>query len=188
MGAVVVPYIPTHLRPETVDSVRGCDLPHTFVELRQDQPQGYAELIIRLWRAARTFIICEQDIVPTTDQWRTLATCGHPWCFYDYDDQLYPDGPKFGLVRISRQVMLAHPQAAAVALMDHTAVGGLVPWWNVDSAMCRDLIIRLGRPAPEGDTPEARELATYPWKRAGAVCHTPAVRHLHDGPPSGQAA
>lgn len=185
MATVVVPFVENRLHPETARSVRLSGLPTFWARLDPLDDGAYARLFVRLWASGRTFIVCEHDIVPTTHQWRSIACCGRDWCFYDYDRHRYADGPKFGLARFSRRLTARLPDAARIALTDQSGPGGMVPWWRVDSAIARDLTIRLQTPAPEGDCPAARFRAKHPW--AGSDCHRHAgrVAHMHVGPPSG---
>jgi hypothetical protein len=116
-----------------------------------------------LWARAETFIICEHDVIPTPEQLTEITGCGHGWCSYGYDDDLYPRGPMFGLVRFGRDVMVDHPAAAEVALVIGKRRDTEAEWWRVDSLVARDLMIR-----------------GVEWFE-----HTPTVHHVHAGPPSG---
>jgi hypothetical protein len=136
-----------------------------FVDLDPNDPGAYGRLIRQLWRSRTTVIICEHDVVPTPAQLYRIASCGHDWCSYSYDDGLYPDGPMFGLVRFSGAIMAAHPHAADVALVIGKRRDIEAEWWRVDALMARDLKIR-----------------GVPWTQ-----HEPAVHHAHVGPPSGPA-
>jgi hypothetical protein len=164
MITVYVPFVPGRLHEETWRAVIGAGGPAQFLALDPDDDGGYGRLIRRLWAKGDSFIVCEHDVVPTRAQLATLQGCGHDWCSFPYDSDLYPDGPYFGLVRFSSRVMRDHPRAAHVALHRGSGKELEVGWWEVDSCMARDLHIRGVR-----------------WHR-----HTPAVQHAHDGPPSGQ--
>lgn len=181
----MVPFVENRLHPETARSARACGLPVFWARLDPLDEAAYARLFVRLWASGRTFIICEHDIVPTQHQWRSIASCGRDWCFYDYETWRYSDGPKFGLARFTRRLTWSHPEAARIALTDETRPSGMVPWWRVDSAMARDLTIRLQTPAPAGDSVEARLRARHPWMGAGCHRHHGRVAHLHTGPVSG---
>ena len=182
---IVCPYVAGKLARPTQEALAMWPAPITWCQLPTDDHGAYGRLFRDLWRRGETFVICEQDIVPTVDQLAEISTCGHDWCYYGYDDNLYPEGPMFGLVRFDGRVMAEHPDAADRALSGSDGAGWQAPWWHVDSLVCRDLTIRLARPAPEGDGPDAQEWARHPWKRAGCVTHLPPVHHAHVGPPSG---
>ena len=155
------------LRDETRDAILAGPLPWRFVEFDRGDEKAYGRWVREMWADRAGLLICEQDIVPTHDQLLDIGTCGHDWCCYPYDDDLYPVGPMFGLARFSARLMRTHPHAAERALVggywgDEEAV-----WWNVDARVARDLLIRLGQ---------------------GSYCmHDTAVRHLHVGAPSGPA-
>lgn len=160
---IVVPYVHGSLCLETLAAVRGSGLYHRLVDLDPLDPGGYGRLVRQLWRSRCTVIICEHDVVPTFEQLRTLHLCGHDWCSYSYDGDLYPSGPMFGLVRLSGRLMADHPHAAEVALVTGKRKDGEAEWWQVDALMARDLKIR-----------------GVEW-----VEHFPVVHHAHAGPPSG---
>jgi hypothetical protein len=134
-----------------------------WVRLPRGDNGAYGRLFRSLWEAKGTFVICEHDVVPTFDQLAAITTCGHGWCSFQYDDELYPPGPMFGLVRFDRSVMLEHPHAAEVALIIGKRRDLEAEWWRVDSLVARDLQIR----------------------RVEWVEHGPPVHHCHSGPVSG---
>lgn len=185
MALVVVPYVDQMLNQHTRRVVQRSGLAHLFVQLDPNDQGGYGRLFRRLWREGRTFVICEQDIVPTREQLLTISECGHDWCCYQYDDSLYPVGPMFGLSRFSARLMAEHPHAADVALIRGARRDQEAPWWQVDSLMAADLMIRLPGKPDDGEVPGAAERARYPWRAAGCVLHLPPVHHAHRGPPSG---
>lgn len=160
---LVCPFAPGRLRWETSVALQTSGYPVDWVRLPASDPTAYGRLFRDLWSAGETFVICEQDVVPTQDQLDDIMGCGHPWCSYEYDNDLYPDGPMFGLVRFDRRVMSEWPLAAGVALVVGKRRDMEVAWWNVDSHVARDLMIRGVK-----------------WAR-----HTPPVHHAHVGPPSG---
>ena len=162
---VVVPYVELMLNRGTYDAVVGSGLPHLFVQLDELDQAAYGRLFRRLWAEGEPTIICEHDVIPTKAQFDVLATCGHDWCSFSYADDLYPDGPMFGLARFSGRVMRTHPHAADDALVVGRRRDTEAEWWRVDSLVARNLQIRH-----------------VPWHM-----HTPAVRHAHVGAPSGPA-
>lgn len=162
---VVVPYVDGMLSENTRRVVAGSGLPRAFIRVTPGDDGFYGRLVRRLWSWQCDTIICEHDVEPTCGQLAELVDCGHDWCGFNYDDGLYPDGPMFGLVRLSRRLMVRHPHAAEVALVTGKRKDTDVPWWQVDAMMARDLMIR-------GET----------WRP-----HQTQVHHVHVGAPSGPA-
>jgi hypothetical protein len=159
---VYVPFVAGRLHPGTWAAVAGSGLPAQFWAIDPADTGAYGRLVRRLWVKGADMVICEHDVVPTRDQLTAIADCGHGWCSYGYDSDLYPDGPYFGLVRFSGQVMRAHPRAAEVALHTGNSKQYEVGWWEVDAMMARDLKIR-----------------GVAWFQ-----HRPPVHHAHNGPAS----
>lgn len=162
---VIVPFVPGMLSGGTERAVRGSCLDARFVELDPDDEGGYGRLVRRLWLEQDDTIICEQDVEPTADQLGELCVCPHDWCGFNYDDGLYPDGPMFGLVRLSGRLKVRHPHAAEVALVIGKRRDTEAEWWRVDALMARDLMIRGERWTP----------------------HQSRVHHAHVGAASGPA-
>jgi hypothetical protein len=160
---VVVPYVWGMLSPVTACMAVNSGWPHEFAELDADDEGGYGRLVRRLWLSQDDTIICEQDVEPTGAQITELACCQHDWCGFNYDDGLYPDGPMFGLVKLSGRLKVRHPMAAEVALVIGKRRDIEAEWWRVDALMARDLMIRGERWTP----------------------HTSRVHHVHAGAPSG---
>lgn len=163
MTTVVVPYVHGMLNQETYRAVQYSGHWCRFVDLDPADLGAYGRLVRRLWRSQTTVVICEHDVVPTRAQLDCIVSCEHDWCSYSYDGNLYPGGPMFGLVRFSGSVMVAHPEAANVALVIGKRRDIEAEWWRVDALMARDLKIR-----------------GVPWHE-----HQPVVHHAHVGPPSG---
>jgi hypothetical protein len=163
MPYVIVPFVHGRLHPDVVPAVQGSRLPYRLEDLDPTDEGAYGRMVRRLWRLQRTFIICEHDVVPTFDQLRGIAGCGHDWCSFAYDDDLYPPGPMFGLARFSRRLMRDHPHTAEDALVTGRRRDSEAEWWRVDALMARSLLIRR-----------------VEWHR-----HEPAVHHVHVGAPSG---
>lgn len=151
------------LNPGTMEAVQYPPCRLRMVRLPRDDPGAYGRLFRSLWAARETFIVCEQDVIPTAGQLAEIAGCGHGWCSYQYDDGLYPVGPMFGLARFDGRTMWDHPYAAEVALVIGKRRDTEAEWWQVDSLVARDLIIR----------------------RVDWFSHEPEVRHAHVGAPSG---
>jgi hypothetical protein len=147
------------LDPATLRAIWRAKLPHTFHRLDTWDLGAYGRLFRRLWAKGETFIICEQDVVPTKAQLLAILTCDHDWCAYNYADDRYPPGPMFGLARFGAPALLAHPLAAERALILADEQDREVDWANVDNRVARDLKIR------------------------GLECqfHVPPVRHAHPG-------
>lgn len=160
---VYVPFVDGMLHPDTAKAVLGSGLPAQILALDRADVGAYGRLIRRLWAKGEGMVICEQDVIPTRHQLHALQDCGHDWCSFAYDSDLYPDGPYFGLCRFSSRVMREHPRAAEVALHRGSGKEIEVSWWECDSCLARDLFIRGVK-----------------WER-----HLPPVYHAHHGPPSG---
>lgn len=162
-ATVVVPFIHGKLNGGTYKAVLESGYWCRFVDLDPNDQGAYGRLVRHLWRSFTTVIICEQDVVPTRDQFDQLTLCREDWCSYSYDDGMYPDGPMFGLVKLSGKLMAEHPHAAEVALVIGKRRDTEAEWWRVDALMARDLKIR-----------------GVPWHE-----HKPPVHHRHYGLPSG---
>jgi hypothetical protein len=158
-----VPFVDGMLDQDTCRTVTHSGYWYRLCRLKIGDDGAYGRLVRQLWAYGDTFIICEQDVVPTVDQLEAIVDCDHDWCSYSYDDGLYPDGPMFGLVKFSSRVLAKHPMAAEVALVVGKRRDQEAEWWRVDALIARDLKIR-----------------GVPW-----FMHEPAVHHVHRGPPSG---
>jgi hypothetical protein len=162
-STIVVPYVRGMLNPGTYKAVQYSGHWCRFVGLDPGDEGAYGRLFRRLWRSQTDIVLVEHDVVPTAAQLDLICSCGHDWCSYCYDDNLYPDGPMFGCVRFSGRLMVEHPYAADVALVIGKRRDTEAEWWRVDSLVARDLMIR-----------------GVEWVR-----HEPAVHHVHQGAPSG---
>lgn len=138
---VIVPHVEGGLVPETRAALQDSGLRHELIVLDEMNTYAYANLLVVLWRRRETFIIVEQDMVPTPGQLRSLAECGHEWCGYSYfcgESRVYMS---FGIVRIDAKVMFDHPtlarQAAIVAGNPHRPT----PWWSLAENMAAKLMI-----------------------------------------------
>lgn len=180
-----MPFVAGRLNPATLSVVLQSGLPYRLEDIDPLDDGAYGRMFRFLWSQKETFIICEQDVVPTQAQLWAIASCHHDWCSYNYGDGLYPDGPMFGLVRFSGRLMGRLPMAAEKALTTEDrpvrwsrlcddalarakegwpwTEGGERKWWAVDNAVARDLTIRGVR-----------------W-----TAHGSRVAHAHAGPPSG---
>lgn len=162
MATVVVPYVHGMLDPRTAIAVQYSGFYCRFVDLDPRDHGAYGRLFRKLWRSQSTVVICEHDVVPTREQLRAIVTCGHDWCSYNYDSDMYSKGPMFGLVRFSGRLMAEHPEAANCATMVSRELGTERGWWDMDSHVARDLKIR-----------------GVEWHE-----HLPEVHHAHHGPPT----
>ena len=159
---VVVPFVDGMLHPATGRAVLESGFPHQLHQLDRSDYGAYARLFRQLWRRGEAFAICEQDVVPTPGQLRELRDCPAPWCSFLPTEGLYPDGPMFSLVKFSHWCMRDHPHAADDALILGNHRDREAGWWEVDSAMARNMEIRR-----------------VPW-----CLHDGRVDHRHVGPPS----
>ena len=160
---MVCPFTAGGLRPQTARALHASGLEIEWAQLPSHDEHAYGRLFRHLWSAGRTFVIVEHDIVPTVAQLQAIATCGHEWCSFLYDDELYPDGPMFGLVRFDARTMALWPHAAGIATVIGRRRDEEAEWWRIDSLVARDLNIR-----------------GVPW-----TAHPGRVQHLHHGAPSG---
>lgn len=163
MATILVPYVQGMLSINTYRVVTGSGFYYRLVRMDPADEGQYGRLLRRIWAHPLDLIICEHDVEPTVLQLAELIHCGHDWCGYNYDDGLYPDGPMFGCVRLSRRLMVRHPHAAEVALVIGKRRDTEAEWWRVDSLVARDLMIRGER-----------------W-----TAHEGVVHHAHQGVPSG---
>ena len=157
MPIVYVPFVDPMLSDETLDAVKSAGVEYQLVQLDIADPYGYARFVGQLWLRGETFIICEQDVVPTEKQLHTIVSCGHKWCDYQYDTTSYPVGKMMGLCRFDSTILKAYPWVPGSALHVGTGHEHPVVWWNVDNRIARDLDIR----------------------HVEHVLHTPEVKHLH---------
>lgn len=160
---LVCPFVAGRLHPGTSVALMMSGREVTWARLPRADDAAYGRLFRDLWAGGHTFVICEHDVVPTDAQLADILGCGHGWCSFDYDTDLYSPGPMFGLVRFGAEVMAEHPFMPDDALTLGNRRDHECEWWRVDSQVCRSLTIR-----------------GVPWHR-----HTPAVHHAHAGPPSG---
>jgi hypothetical protein len=66
----------------------------TLVDLTGAQ-HGYFNLFVSYWDQRRSFIVLEQDVLPTEEQFASMPACGEPWCAGTH--VLRPsDGPHVG--------------------------------------------------------------------------------------------
>lgn len=160
---VVCPFVTGGLNPGTAVALQMSGVEVTWAKLPRSSPTAYGRLFRDLWEAGESFVICEQDVVPTAAQLSEIVGCGHEWCSFNYDSDLYPPGPSFGLCRFDASVMDRWPLAAAVATVRNDRWDTQEEWWHIDSLVARDLTIRGVR-----------------W-----VAHDTLVHHAHAGAPSG---
>lgn len=160
---MVCPFVGGGLHPDTAVALQMSGVEVTWAKLPRGDMGAYGRLIRDLWAGGETFVVCEHDIVPTARQLAEIVSCGHPWCSFLYDDDLYPPGPMFGLCRFDSAVLRQWPLAAEVATIIGNRRDTECEWWRVDSLIARDLRIR-----------------GVPW-----VAHDTLVHHAHVGPPSG---
>jgi hypothetical protein len=153
---VVIPYVDHRLLPEVREI--GEQVGARFENLTGDDT-AYSALVARLWRARGTFIVVEQDMVPTVGLLEEMWECPEDWCS-GYEAMLITDPPigevkswSMGCMKFGSDLMTSMPW-----VMD----GPGLSWRSLDFY----IFDRMGR----GD----------PRKPGGAPhLHGPPMRHLH---------
>lgn len=108
MTRLVVPYVATMLRPETVASVG----PYAeFIELDPADPAAYPRLLYGLWEAAEDVVIVEQDVEVPSSFLDDFAACRNEWCVLDPADR--PGLAWMGCVRFRAALMVRFPDVVA---------------------------------------------------------------------------
>lgn len=133
--AVVVPFVPARLEPDTVAAVGpGARL----VDVSADDT-AYWRLLRDLWAARRTFILVEHDIVPAAGVLDAMRACDHDWCGAEY-----PVGTIWGVfhgcTRYGAAVIRRNPEAVRSIPEQHRG------WQSLDSLV----IAYLNRREPHG--------------------------------------
>lgn len=104
--------------------------------------QAYWQLLRDLWRAGESFVLVEEDILPTRRAYNSLRHCPRSdWCVCPYRVNGVTDGG-LGFTRFSGALMRRHPDA----------IEGIPPdkrWWVVlDGNVVVSLVQRLRHPGP----------------------------------------
>jgi hypothetical protein len=109
---VVIPWVAGGLRPETVDAIATCGLPHQLAEMVETE--DYHDLIADLWHDGETFLTVEQDIVPHAGALQGLADCPEPWCAFGYDYPPFGNYAGMGCAKFSAELIRQFPDALDV--------------------------------------------------------------------------
>ena len=134
--------------------------PVTLVDVSGNEG-AYLAYLKAVWGRGESFINMEHDIVPWPGAVKELLGCGHPWCFYGYDQGLdcAANGcAQFGLVRFKSAIIGALPRVWEVYI-DHHRYCHEHPWRGMDVHFFR----------------YARERGHYPHQ------HHPAVFNANPG-------
>lgn len=154
---VVLPFVRSVVRHETIDALQGCGYDVETVSVHPDHDGAYASLLEDLWRAGQPFCVVEHDVVPTADMLEQLEACPYPWCSHCYDDPTYPRVPMLGLVRFSAELIARRTEIGVSVLRTDGHRTCHVHWRSLNETLVRHL-----------------ERHGEPWHR-----HRPDVVHLH---------
>jgi hypothetical protein len=115
---VVVPYEPD-VNPLARSALERFAKQATYVRLG-DGRTAYWQLLDRLWREARSFILVEHDVEIHERAIRVLTRCPQPWCLFPYSGpRVYGDGGDtlfygaLGCTRFRAQLMVNHPSVVS---------------------------------------------------------------------------
>lgn len=157
MSRIVLPFVAGGLRQEAVQALSQSRLPFDAIRLDAGDDGAYAALVEQLWAAGETFILVEQDVVPTRSQLLALARCHGNWCSYCYAGAGYPRAPMLGCVKFGRELLARRPEVGQTVLLTHHTRTHHVGWRSVNETLSHHLWTL-------GET----------WHR-----HHPDVVHLH---------
>jgi len=152
---LVCPY--TELRPETRMAAQLSGLRTRFEPMTY--MANYYTLMQRLWKRGETFILLEQDIVPTEAQFYDITICGHDWCGFPYQYASFGLYNGAGFTRFSGRLMAAFPTLITSTKAFDDGVHPPRHWCTLDGWM-RELLQKAG---------------------IQKVDHSPPVRHLGVG-------
>src|ERR1035437_9438761 len=142
---LVVPFVVGRLSGATRAAVPDA----TFVRMIDDQ--SYWRLLCRYWKLGQTFIVVEQDVVPTRAQIDTLWACPADWCAFAYDMNGIVS-PALGCTKFSAALLERTAGLPAAIISEHRH------WQSLDAMIIGELHRR----------------------RFTEHVHEPAVRHLHE--------
>jgi hypothetical protein len=98
MIRVVMPIAVTY--PEAIKALVKWVAPAEIVNVAHDD-HAYWELIVRLWRDGKPFIIVEHDIVIRPDTVSELEQCPQPWCAFPYHEEIGDPVTGLGCTKIT---------------------------------------------------------------------------------------
>jgi len=102
----VLPYVQGMLRPETDEF--GLLIGAEPVEMTTES--SYFELMEKLWKEGESFLVLEQDILPTLKDYRRMLTCPLPYCIAPYAGPgKYTIDKGLGFTRFRRECIVANP-------------------------------------------------------------------------------
>ena len=159
---LLVPYVPSKLRPETIEALQADGLEPDYRLCEGDQ--GYWQVLASVWGHCRDdLVIVEHDIVVNPGSVSELVECPEHWCVfpYEYLDDHY--GVGLGCVKFSRWL-----QARADNLMQRVGDASR-DRMHPQKHWCRLDILIAG---------EVRA-----WHLSRHI-HQPPVGHISDGRPS----
>lgn len=145
-----MPYTPGKLSWQTVTALADWGGYYVLAGMAGPDIGAYSRLLLRLLEIGETFVICEEDVVPTPGQLTSVTTCGHEWCYFEYENGPYPKGYNLGLARFGATLMAKYPHMARDALVTGARRDEECPWWSCDAAIHRNLTIRGAHPVTHG--------------------------------------
>lgn len=81
MTQLVIPYAPDMLNDQT----REFGVRHNAAFMPCFNDHQYWRVFHGIWNRGSEFVICEHDIIPTDEQYKSLIDCPEPWCVGQYD-------------------------------------------------------------------------------------------------------
>jgi hypothetical protein len=168
---VVVPYIPSALRAETVIALRQQGADVELVDVSGDVT-SYWQLLRDLWQAQEDFLVVEHDIVVPPWTVAALETCPRAWCSVPEDRLGGGEGwwdANLQCNRFRQSAILVHPHLFDVMpehtrhfqVLDHMALARLQRRIRPHVHMER-LTTHLTATQPQGGYPWPSEIDTWP--------------------------
>jgi hypothetical protein len=108
-----------------------------LVDLTCDQ-HGYFNLFVSYWNQRRSFIVLEQDVLPTEEQFASMPACGEPWCTGTH--VLFDGAPEIwslGLMKFLAALTKRHFEQAVSGSDEPEGAEMLAQVLGVDKSWCR---------------------------------------------------
>jgi hypothetical protein len=162
---VVCPYVTREdrvnnrlsLQPQTADLVRQLD--GEFFDV-SGSDYSYFGTFRDLWREKRSFLIIEQDVLPTRAGIESLLRCNHLWCGCPYNIG-GQDAVCLGCTRFDARLMVRLPDLPErIASLKQ---GDIPPsiWWRMDVNVAELLMKFLGHNVHVHSRHPAKHLKVY---------------------------
>ena len=131
------------LAPFTNMSVATTEALWFEVQCKQmDSDTSYFELLRDTWLEQKTFLIVEQDMVPTLEQIASLEDCEQDWCAYAYS-YMESTHAGLGLCKFSGALQRIHPDTILETSKESTDAHPMNHWCNLDDRI-RRVLTRYG--------------------------------------------